>query len=182
MKSQFVVYGSKGHAGVVADLIKMNDGEVNCFFDDFESNLENQGNKTVLAYDSELFKDSAMVIGVGNNVTREEISLKVNHKLATLIHPTASVSSNVDIGEGTVILANSTVQANVRIGKHVIIAAGVCIDHDVVIDDFVIIYPNSYIGGEVQLKKGVCIGPCSVIMRKTIIPEKEEIRPLSIIG
>ncbi|RDC66027.1 PglD-related sugar-binding protein [Adhaeribacter pallidiroseus] len=178
MRTSYVIYGAGGHATVVADLIKLQGGKVEAFFND---QLKDDKSALVRPYEEILHSESRLIIGIGNNVVREKIAGRVKHKFGTLIHPSAYVAEDVELGEGTVILANAVVQSKACIGKHVIINAGVCVDHDAVINDFVLVYPNAYIGGGSILEKGVLINPGAIILRNVVVKEGSEIPPLSVV-
>lgn len=79
--------------------------------------------------------------------------------MAVRIHPTADVSNNAQIGEGTSIWHHSQVREGVRIGKECIFGKGVYIDAGVSIGDRVKIqnYVSVYHG--VTIEDGVFIGP-----------------------
>ncbi|AJW64779.1 Putative acetyltransferase EpsM [Elizabethkingia miricola] len=153
---EFVLYGNGGHSRVIQDLILKLGGKVLEIFD--QENI----------YNSNVFPNAEIVICIGNNEIRKKISMEVTHRFATLIHPTAILANDTNVGEGTIILANAVLQAGTKIGRHVIINANTTIDHDVIIEDFVSIYPNSYIGSEAYITEGKSIDPNVVIERNVI--------------
>lgn len=75
------------------------------------------------------------------------------------IHPTAEVSENATIGEGTSIWHHCQIRPGARLGKNCILGKGVYVDSDVVIGDNVKIqnYVSVYHG--VTVEDGVFIGP-----------------------
>ncbi|MGD0781144.1 MAG: acyltransferase [Dehalococcoidales bacterium] len=75
------------------------------------------------------------------------------------IHPTAEVSNNAKIGEGTSVWHHAQVREGVKIGKNCIIGKGVYVDADVPIGDNVKIenYVSVYHG--VAIEDGVFVGP-----------------------
>ena len=79
--------------------------------------------------------------------------------MAIRIHPTAEVSAEAKIGEGTSIWHQSQVRPGAKIGQNCILGKGVFIDVDVVVGDNVKIqnYVSVYHG--VTLEEGVFIGP-----------------------
>lgn len=76
-----------------------------------------------------------------------------------MIHPTADVSAEAEIGEGTKIWHQAQVREGARIGRECIIGKGVYIDRDVVIGDRVKIQNGASIYHGVTLEDGVLIGP-----------------------
>lgn len=155
---EFKIYGKGGLAKVIKDLILLRGYLFGGNFDDADPELE---------YIFNVNDKSLLVIGVGNNQSRERISESVQHQFGTLIHPTASVSREAEIGEGTVVLAGAIVQAGARIGRHVIINANVVIDHDAVVEDFASIYPGTYVAGAATVKARATVPPHTVIPRQT---------------
>lgn len=183
MEKSYVIYGAGGHAKVIVDLILEHRGKIECIFDD---NVEEE-NATfmgipVLKYSCELYRNSKMIIAIGDNKIRRLLTSKLKHNFATLIHPKASVSEFALIGKGTVILANAVVQAEVSIGDHSIINIGACVDHEVSISDFVHIGPMAYIGGAALIKNGVKIDPGVIVLRNTEIAENSHITALSLVS
>ncbi|NQX55196.1 NeuD/PglB/VioB family sugar acetyltransferase [Pedobacter panaciterrae] len=183
MEKSYVIYGAGGHAKVVIDLVLEHEGRIECVFDD---NVEEE-NATfmgipVLKYDSESYKDSRLIIAIGDNKVRKALTHKLKHNFATLIHPKASVSEFALIGKGTVVLANAVIQAEVSIGDHTIVNIGACVDHEVSISDFVHIGPMVYIGGAALIKNGVKIDPGVIVLRNTEIAENSHITPLSLVS
>jgi len=75
------------------------------------------------------------------------------------IHPTAEVSNNVKIGEGTSVWHHAQIREGVKIGKNCIIGKGVYVDAEVPIGDNVKIenYVSVYHG--VAIEGGVFVGP-----------------------
>ncbi|MFV0170299.1 transferase [Empedobacter falsenii] len=155
--TQFVLYGFGGHGRVIKDAIEKLGGEVVHIFD--------QNNP----YDGSLYSECEIIIAIGNNEIRSSISKSVKHKLGIIIHPDASVASNVIINEGTVVLANAVIQSGSIVGKNCIVNANVTVDHDVIIEDNVSIYPGSYIGGEAKITQGKTIDPNTTIVRNSVI-------------
>jgi acetyltransferase EpsM len=170
---EYLIYGAGGHARVLADLISTINGKVVAFIDD-HSSLSQLNNIPVKRYDAS-HPEAQIVIGVGNNKIRKKIAGSLFHKVATIIHPSTVIASDVEIGEGSVILANAVVQTGARIGKHVIINANACVDHDAVIEDFAHICPNAYIGGAAVIGAGTTITAGKVIPRMTKIDSYKEV-------
>lgn len=177
MKPVYVIYGAGGHALVVADLVRVGGGQVAAFFDDQPQAMSGA---TVMPYTADHCEHARLIIGIGNNRVRQKLAEKVKHTFATLIHPSAYVAPDAEVGAGTVILANAVVQAKAKIGNHVIINAGVCVDHEAVLHDFVTVYPQAYIGGGAILETGVLVNPGAVILRASRVAAGTEIPPLDV--
>jgi acetyltransferase-like isoleucine patch superfamily enzyme len=79
--------------------------------------------------------------------------------MSVRIHPTAEVSKEVEIGDGTSIWNQAQVRERVRIGKNCIIGKGVYVDSGVLIGDNVKVQNNVSIYHGVKIDDGVFIGP-----------------------
>lgn len=75
------------------------------------------------------------------------------------IHPTADVSNEAVIGEGTSIWHQCQIRPGARIGSNCILGKGVYIDNDVVIGDNVKIQNYVSVFHGVTIEDGVFIGP-----------------------
>ena len=104
------------------------------------------------------------IISIGNNKFRKHYASSIQHPLGTIVHPSAIVSKNTEIGGGTVILHGAIVQINSIIGKHVIINTRASVDHDARIGDFVHIAPGAVLCGRVTVGEGTIIGAGAVIL------------------
>jgi len=156
-KKKYLLLGSGGHARVLADLAgKLNATIEHVFADD-------------RAYEVAFEPDLPLIIAIGNNIIRKRIVESIKHEMPVLIHPSAQIAADVELGEGTVILANAVIQAGARIGKHCLINANVVIDHGGQVGDFVNIYPNVYIGGAASISNETTIEPGTIIPRMTTI-------------
>lgn len=180
--SDWVIYGGGGHARVIGDAIKLNDDQLITYFDD-NKDLLSINNIPVSSYHESIEEHAKLIIGIGNNEIRRNISKYIVHEFGIVIHPNATVATDVVIGEGSVILAGAVIQSGAIIGKHVVINANVTIDHDAVIGDFCSIYPNSYIGGGAKIGRGVVIEACNTLARLSEIPgafELDEVNELDL--
>ena len=84
-------------------------------------------------------------------------------KWASLVHPTASVSRNVELGHGSVITAGCVVTTDIHIGAHNHVNINATIGHDCVMGAFSTIAPLAAISGFVNLGVGVEIGTGAAI-------------------
>ena len=79
------------------------------------------------------------------------------------IHPTAVVSPQAQVGEGTSIWHHAQVREGVRIGRECIVGKNVYVDFDVVIGDRVKIQNNALVYHGVTIEDGVFIGPAACL-------------------
>jgi sugar O-acyltransferase (sialic acid O-acetyltransferase NeuD family) len=97
-------------------------------------------------------------------------------RYATIIHPSASVSTTSRIGSGTVLLAHTVLTAAVTVGAHVAIMPHVVLTHDDVIGDFATMASGVRLGG------GVHIGRCAYVGAGALVREDRSIGPGALVG
>ena len=79
--------------------------------------------------------------------------------MSVSIHPSADVSADAIIGDGTKIWHQAQIRARARVGAHCILGKGVYIDSDVVIGDYVKIQNYVSVYNGVTIEDGVFCGP-----------------------
>lgn len=122
-----VIIGSGGHGKVVADIVKANGDNVIGFLDDFETSEMTIGR---ISDYRKYCNDAEFVIAVGDTEDRERISKSMDCRWYTAIHPTAVVSPNATVGEGSVVAANAVINSDAVVGKHCIVGAGAVVIND----------------------------------------------------
>lgn len=111
--------------------------------------------------------DIYAVCAVGSSKIRKKIVQKlIGAKFPILIDPSAIVSKNVTIGEGTIICAGAIITIDIEIGCHVIINLDCTIGHDSVLSDFVTLYPSTNVSGNIVLEECVEIGTGTQIIQR----------------
>src|SRR5699024_1247698 len=107
--SKVILIGAGGHSRVIQDIIKLSKYyELYAVLDDkIKNQMVDNGvifNNTNMLSQYKKQKVS-FCIAIGNNATRKKIVnlLKISpHRYATLIHPSAVITENVEIGHGSV--------------------------------------------------------------------------------
>ena len=169
MKDKLIIIGASGHGKVVADIaIKMNKWQSFAFLDDDESIKTSMGLEVIgKTADAFTYKDEAdFFVAIGSNATREKIQEKLIEQglnVVSLIHPSAIIGTDVEIGIGTAVMAGVVINSSTRIGKGCIINTSASLDHDNVIEDYVHISPGVKVAGTVKVGKGSWIGIGSVV-------------------
>jgi len=176
-----LIYGTGGHAKVIAEIARLRGMNVAGFFADNVPDGVSFKDLPVLSYKGDYTPHLPIIIAIGSNSIRKRIAGLISHPSITLIHPAAIISPDTVIGEGTAVLAGAVLQADSEVGKHCIINVSSCVEHDAVVGDYVHIGPNCYIGGAATIGEGALIGAGSVIMRNTNIAPWTEIPPGSVI-
>jgi len=169
MKKNLLIIGASGHGKVVADIaLKMKKWENIYFLDDNEKLKEVMGLEVIGKTSDALhfIKESDLIVGIGNNHIRQNIQNHLEENgvsIPVLIHPSAVIGSDVEIGAGTVVMAGTVINCSTKIGKGCIINTGATLDHDNVIGDFVHISPGVHLAGTVRVGKVTWLGIGSVV-------------------
>ena len=79
-------------------------------------------------------------------------------KFASVVHPSAYVGKNVQIGIGCIVCPNSTITNDTVVGDHVVINVNASINHDNRIGDYSTICPGCHLAGRVRIGRQVFIG------------------------
>ena len=117
-------------------------------------------------------KDSMFFVAIGNNKLRETLTeelLQHNAKLVKLTHPSAIISPNVSIGDGTVIMPACVINAGSIIKQGCIINSGVIIEHDSYIDEFVHLSPSVILSGTCKVGKSTWLGTGTLVKNNITI-------------
>lgn len=175
----FIIWGSAGHAMVLADILADDGRKVLAFFD-------NNPNATPAVAGVPLFAgergfrdwlgsrstgdplSAAVAIGGPRGADRLAILrmlMAAGMETPRLIHRHASVSPAAEIGAGSHVLAMSVVAAGVRAGEGVIVNHSAVVDHECVLGDGCHIGPGAVLCGCVTLGDNTFIGA-----RATILP------------
>lgn len=81
-----------------------------------------------------------------------------------MIHPTADVSPEASIGQGTVIWHQAQVREGAQIGKNCIIGKGAYVDFGVAIGDNVKVQNGAFIYHGATIEDGVFVGPNACLL------------------
>lgn len=154
-----ILYGARGQAKVIYDLILSNNQLLEYLVDDnpptdFPHSLD------IFKPTQALLQNKDVIIAIGDNKVREAIYHEIKDwcQFEIMQHYSAYVSRFTAVGEGTVIMPNVCINAEVKIGRHCIINTASVIEHESVIEDFVHISPNAALAGNILVKKGAHIG------------------------
>ncbi|SFQ96911.1 acetyltransferase [Desulfoscipio geothermicus] len=182
-KIPIVIIGAGGHAAVIADIIqKQGRYGIIGYTAPRERSPAASWGYNYLGDDSILpnllQKDITLVAlgvgGTGDNRPRSQLYEQIRalgFSFPVLSHPTAIVSGNVILGNGTVIAPGAVVNPGVETGKNVIINSGAVIEHDSSIGDHVHVAPGTVICGDVRVGRLAHVGAGAVIIQRVKIGE-----------
>ena len=169
-----VIFGAGGHASVLLEILILCDRNVIGIVDPMIKEAEGFESVPFITYE-EFLKDYSpedveVVNGIGfmpGSSSREDLANKLResrYKFVSLIHPSAIIARNVEIGEGAQIMANSVLQPNVKIGSDTIINTSCSVDHHSVIGKKCHIAPGVVLSGGVNIADSSFIGAGSIII------------------
>lgn len=159
---KLALLGASGHGKVVADVAFAAGWESVTFFDDAWPGTHTTGRWQVegdtAALLHRLSEFDGVFVAIGNCPIRwdkQKTLERANACLATLVHPSAWVSSYARLGAGTVVMPGAVVNVDAVIGDAGIINTGATVDHDCVLAHAVHVGPGAHLSGN------VIVGACS---------------------
>ena len=157
------IFGASGHAKVIADIIKASGDMVGEVFDDSPEDKIIDGRKVYSPREKDV--EGPIIIAIGSNKIRRLLAERYEIDYAKAFHPNTSISSSVEIGNGSVVMAGVVIEADTLIGKHCIINTSSSINHECRLGDFVHISPNATLCGGVEVGEGSWIGAGAVVIQ-----------------
>ena len=184
-RTKFILWGSAGHAKVLASLIELRKGRVIALFDN------NPQAKSALAEVplyigkegvSAWFRDQSDpehlfgLAAMGGAKGRDRVAINDYFRahgvrVQPLIHPQASVCKTAFVGSGTQVLAHAVVAADVRLGEAGIVNHRAGADHECVLGDGTHLAPGATLCGCVNVGNNVLIGAGAVVLPHITIGE-----------
>lgn len=169
MSLPVIVLGAGGHAKVLINALQLCSVEI-LGITDPDSKLIGQNvlGVPIIGTDDELKNHSAVKIQLINGLGSVGLPMarcrlfdeckKLGFSFASVVHPSAVVANDVEIGEGTQIMAGVVVQPGVCLGDNVIINTSASVDHDCRIGNHAHIAPGVTLSGDVHVGIGTHIG------------------------
>jgi len=179
MHERFLVWGAGGQGKVIGDLIRELGNVLVGYIDRDPGRgraLEAAGFPAIVATDAEVrttlrgghpLPDGASMLGlgVGDNQTRLEFSKIVpDARLPALVHPSATVSSSVVLGSGTVVMAHGVINPSAAVGRAAIVNTASIVEHDCFVGDGAHISPGAVLSGGARVGQAAWIGAGAVVL------------------
>jgi sugar O-acyltransferase (sialic acid O-acetyltransferase NeuD family) len=181
LERRYVLWGSSGHAKVLAGLIGLRDGRVVATFDNDPRAEPLPGVPLYIGESGFLSwtvtQDVDGVSGlaaIGGSRGRDRLSIqalfaKHGLQISAVVHPDASVDSTARIGHGTQVLALAVVAAEASVGAACIINHKASVDHECQLADGVHLAPGATLCGLVKVGAGAFIGAGAVVLPRLVI-------------
>lgn len=183
-----VIIGAGGFGREVADVVEainsagFGDLELKGFVDDAPAadNLEQlarRGYRHLGTLEDYLDRErsAAYVIGIASASVRRATDIKLRaagHEAVSLVHPTATLGSNVTIGPGSVVCAGARITTNVALGRHVHVNLNVTIGHEARLSSFATLFPGSAVSGNCVLEESCTLGAGSIVLPGITVGEQ----------
>lgn len=176
-----ILVGFGGHAKSVADVVERQKLYKIVGYTDFK---EQNSIYNYLGTDDNLEKIynegveyAVLCIGfLGKGDLRERLYSKlksIGYSLPIIIDPSAIISKNVTIEEGTFIGKGAIINSEAKIGKCCIINTGSIIEHESVVGDYSHISVGTVVCGQAHIGKRVFAGANSTIIQCTEVNDNE---------
>ena len=100
------------------------------------------------------------ICGLGTTQRERYVAqvLEYNMRFATLVHPSARISTTTPLGEGVFVGCGAIIASQTQIGRHVIVNRGALIGHHTHIGSFVTVGPGANIAGNSRIGDGTYVG------------------------
>ncbi|RKS50595.1 sugar O-acyltransferase (sialic acid O-acetyltransferase NeuD family) [Gillisia mitskevichiae] len=170
LNREVVLVGYSGHGFVVADAAITSNMNLR-YYTDKKQITKNPFDLAYLGFEDDLDfafwnKEYDYILGIGDNlIRRKTVDLLISKgvDLLNVIHPSASISTKVQFGNGNFISRNVSVNTLVEIGDICILNTGCIIEHECIIGNGVHIAPGAVLAGNVFIGDNTFVGANSVI-------------------
>ena len=175
MRQKAIIIGGGGHARVVHDAL-ISCGQSVHGVTELDMNKDSKllssvpligSDDQILEFDPE---EVLLANGIGGSSRVKsrwqvfEIFTTEGYSFLTVVHPTAVVSSSVELSEGVQVMAGAVVQAGAQIGPNSLINTATSVDHDCLIARNCHVAPGATICGGVRVGQDTMIGAGAVII------------------
>jgi sugar O-acyltransferase (sialic acid O-acetyltransferase NeuD family) len=183
--TNYILWGSAGHAKVLASLIELCGGQVVALFDN-----DAQATSVLAGVPLYIGKEGFLkwirgqstsrnlfgLAAIGGSRGRDRIAINDyfrahDIRVQPVIHPQASVCRTAVLGSGTQVLAHAVIAADARLGEACIVNHRAAADHECVLGDGVHLAPGATLCGCVNIGSNVLIGAGAVILPRITIGE-----------
>lgn len=180
--TDLVIVGCGGHGRELYDVVRaINLGglrwRVRGFVDDaphHPERLERLGAELLGPVEVLTRYGTTYALGIGTGTTRRIIVDRLDDSdatAATVVHPGASIGSDVVFDTGVVVFDRCVITTNVRIGAHTHLNVGCVVQHDSRIGSFVQFSPGVYVNGDCTVADDVFLGTGAVVTRGCTVGE-----------
>lgn len=176
MTRPLIIIGAGGHAAVVHDAARSAGMPILGLVDADPARRDTLVLGTpVIGDDADVLKhDPAevfLIIGIGSTGSTDQRRAAYTafrnkgYTFATVVHPTATIAAEIELGAGTVVMAGAIIQPRAQVGENVIINTGARVDHDSKIGGHAHIAPGAVLSGNVTVGAGAHVGVGATVLQ-----------------
>ena len=178
-----VLWGSAGHAKVLAALLARRGGGVLATFDN-DANAEPLVNVPLYigaagfarwcAEQREDLGTIGALVAIGGARGRDRVAIHdrlaaAGLRVDAVVHDHASVDATARLGAGTQVLALALVAADAVLGRGVVVNHRASVDHECVLGDGVHVAPGATLCGLVRVGDAAMIGAGAVVLPRVVV-------------
>jgi UDP-perosamine 4-acetyltransferase len=171
MSERIIIVGAGGNARVLVDMIQRGGRfEIAGLIDDSPSRhgadvFGHQvlgGRELLASLQRDGVRYAVNAVGsAGVNDARNRVFadlVAMGFAMPQIVHPTAILGCEVEIGAGVLLMAGVIVNPGARLGANVLVNTGTVIEHDCVLEDDVFVGPGCALAGATHVGHGAFIG------------------------
>ena len=174
MDKPVIIIGAGGHARVLFDCLRLQGVNVLGMLD--KAGTENGNFDLPIIGDdsaiSEYPSDTVELVNglgsVGNMNLRTSIFSrfkKLGYRFRSVIHPSAMIAHDCELGEGVQVLAGAVINTGTKIAADTIVNTGAIVDHECIVGSHVHIAPGCTLSGGIHIGDGTHIGTGATIIQ-----------------
>ena len=181
---KLLIYGSSDFGKLVKKLVVESGYEFAGYIDDFNQSSEILGDYNLIRKNYSHRKFS-IVIAIGSKflAERKAIIEKIRvdgYDLPNIVHKTAYIASDVDMGVGCIVMAKAIIDYNTIVRDGVVLWPGSIVNHNCTIGQSCYIAPNATVCGFATLGKNCFVGAGAVIVDHTEVADNSFVNANSI--
>jgi acetyltransferase EpsM len=163
---RIAIIGAGGHGRFVLDIFRLShpEGFTVGFFDDRANEIRDVSGFPVLgpvaALDDSRSFDAAFA-AIGDNRVRSEIQRrfqKSGYEFVKIVHPHSAISSQAQLGDGSIAGAGVVVSCEANVGQGVSLSTLSSVGHNSHVGDYAQLTPGVNLGGACTIGEGVFLG------------------------
>ena len=173
MNKPVIIVGNGGHASVIAEILTEQNRKILGFTAPDEQ--KNELGLIYLGTDENIEAYDPQKIEIVNCIGSSDIPEKRRdvfhffksrgYSFASVLHPTAIISSSVHLGEGVHVMAGAIIQTRAIVNENTLINTAVSIDHHCYIAEHCHVAPGVTLSGNVRIGKVSHIGVGSTVIQ-----------------